>query len=243
MKAKNSKRIARRIATAVLTMFAVSAMMFAGLAVSADDTPVFFFWSAETGDYVSINIDGSFDDWYDKPKTEIAYDWDKEQNLQHDGSVFVDDENIYIYVKMSDNSYTGFNGHNWNVTVNGVKSSIVVVPPDDITTNPDGITDLVVRDQNGYGIISGSAGDLVKIPGVGDTAEIKIPKSFFTDNPDEIQSVEFYSPNLGPQKVTSVSSPTGAVLIALSGLLIACYGYYRKKDKAGSLKRLSGVHV
>lgn len=201
-----------------------------GITVSAQDN-IFDYSGSASSDYVGINIDGSFDDWKDKPMTQINWPWQVDQNIYHQGSVFVDDENIYIYVNMSELSYTGFNGYDWKITVNGKTKPVVVVPPKGTEIAPEGSTDLVVRDQIGYGLIENSMGRVVKSEGKGDVAEIKIPKTFFCDDPDSIQTVQFYSPNLGPQCVTSVSSPTGAVIIAIAGLAIACFGLVKSKKR------------
>lgn len=216
-------------------------MAFAALvlkaSVFADDEPVYFLADGADSDYLGISIDGNYDDWSDKPYSKIQYPWD-DGNRYHEGSLYRDGDYVYLNIKMSDLSYTQFNGYNYRFTVDGQEKYVVAVPPDG-TSVSDGNTPLVIRDQNGYSVIDNAGGVVTREAGHGDEWELKIPLSFFTDGPESVREVTFYTPNLGPQELVSAGTDTGAVYIAGIGFAVAAAGFvYSYKKKGGALKRL-----
>ena len=189
--------------------------------------------AAAAGDnYVGISIDGTYDDWNDKPHSKIHYAWDAD-NYFHLGALFRDENYVYLHVKMSDRSYTTFNGYNYCFTVDGIQTFVAVVPPEGEDYNADGDTPLVVRAQNGYTLINDAAGVLTRHPGKSDEWEIRIPLSFFTPDPDSVSTITFYCSNLGPQSLIATGTPTMPFVLAGAGLVIAAgrYAAYRRKNK------------
>ena len=181
---------------------------------------------------VGISIDGTYDDWNDKPHSKIHYAWDAD-NYFHLGALFRDENYVYLHVKMSDRSYTTFNGYNYCFTVDGIQTFVAVVPPEGEGYNTDGDTPLVVRAQNGYTLINDAAGVLTRHPGKSDEWEIRIPLSFFTPDPDSVSTIPFYCSNLGPQSLIATGTPTMPFVLAGAGLVIAAGGYaaYRRKNR------------
>ncbi len=176
----------------------------------------------EAGNGVPIVPDGNFDDWEDKPHTQIDWDRQEEYNTPHRASLIRDDQYVYLHIKMSDDTYQAFNGNNYIFTVDGVTMNVVVTPPDGYNYT-EGITPLVVRNENGYGIIESSGGFVLKQAesGLSDEAEIRIPLSFFSDNPDMINEITFYTPNLGGDPLVITGTPTMPVIASVTGLLFA----------------------
>jgi uncharacterized protein (TIGR04145 family) len=60
---------------------------------------------------------------------------------------------------------------------------------------------------------------------------MQIPLSFFPKKPDMIETITFYSPNLGPQVLTATGTPTLPFIIAGSGVVVASLGYFILKRK------------
>jgi len=184
--------------------------------------------------YVSnaITIDGYYDDWKDKPHTDVKWEWDSKS--AHKVSLFRDNKNVYLHVKMSEQYYKEFNGYNYNFRSDGKEVSFAVVYDNgDINKLGDGIYKLTVRAQNGYYPVS--TGYLTRKSGESDNAEIIVPISAFGNgnDPESVKTIEFYTPNLGPQHVICTGTSSGAYIAIALGFLIACAGYikFNKKRK------------
>lgn len=189
--------------------------------------------SAQHNDYLPIQIDGSFEDWSDKPMTRLHYDW--QIPYYHAGSLFRDEEYVYLYIKMAEQGYMDFNGYNYLFKVDGVDHYVVVVPQNG-AKKTEGLNSYVVRSQNNYTLIDGAVAAVMVTKGESDVCELRIPLSYFSQNPDAIGSISFYSSNLGPQTITAVGTPTLPYLVAGLGLVLAAAGIYRRKKKASQDK-------
>lgn len=186
---------------------------------------------AEGGsNYMGINIDGNYTDWVDKPMTRVQYAWD-DSNFYHSGSLFRDENYLYFYFQMSDNSYTGFNGYNSAFIVDGIEHKLELIAEGDR---------IVVRNQNGWTLVEDSSGYITRQNGIGDRVELRIPLSRFSNNPDNIRTIEFYNSNLGPQHIIATGTDTGAILIASTGLVFAAGTLLisRKQLKNNTRKRV-----
>ena len=194
-------------------------------AVYADE--VYYLGGGPSTDYMPITIDGNYDDWNGKPFSKIQYPWDN-GNRFHMGCLFRDDTYVYLAVIMSDLSYTQFNGYNYRFTVDGIESYVVVVTPDGSNVG-NGNTDVIVRNQNGYGIIPNAMGMVTREANKGDKWELKIPLSFFSSNPDTIREIKFHSSNLGPQELIATGTDTAPYVIVGIGLAMASFGFVASK--------------
>lgn len=191
-----------------------------------------------------ITVDGYFDDWEDKPHAAVHYDWQTEYNGWHQVSIVSDGEYVYLHVRMA-KTYSVFNGWNYIFTydIGGQQKQMNIVVPTEYGTSdslPKGGTyNLIPRYENGYGVIDGASGKLTKYDastGKSDEAEIKIPMKAFQQYAglsDSVKEISFYSPNLGPQKVTTQGADTAPYVIAGAGAVIAGTGviFYTKKKK------------
>ena len=216
----------RRIAAMTASVYL---LLSSPLIISAEENEILNLQNTNSSDYVSIDIDGSYDDWEDKPHSKIRYDWDA-ANSYHSGALFRDEDFLYLHVKMSDISYSQFNGYNYRFTVDGVETFVAAVPPEG-SSIVNGQNPIVVRAQNGYKLIEGAGGIVTRASGKGDEWEIKIPLKFFTKTPETVKEIKFYCSNLGPQEIVSTGTPTLPFVIAGAGLAIAATGYFIAKRK------------
>ncbi len=193
--------------------------------------------SSKSQDYVGITIDGYFDDWEDKPHTNIYYT----KGMEHSGSLFRDEENVYMHIKMSDWGFTHFDNYTYIFTADKVKKQIMITAKN-YHLNHNGKTELDIYSTSGeYKKIDGATGYVYRKQGHPDEWEVKIPLKYFSSKPETISSVSFHSPNLGKQTVESVNSPTLPFVIAGSGLAIASLGFvYNKKKKSSCNKEDKG---
>ena len=219
-----------RVKTTFCYLFAISMILVSSIPIKAAlNNDVIFASDGTSTDYVGISTDGNYDDWEDKPHSRINYAWDA-ANSYHLGSLFRDEEYVYLHIAMSPYSYTQFNGYNYGFTVDGVAQYVVAVPPNGQKIT-DGNNELVIRNQNGYGIINGAAGIVTRLSGQSDEWELRIPLSFFSNTPDNVKTIEFYCPNLGPQKLVATGTPTLPFAVAGAGLVFASVGYVMSNRK------------
>lgn len=184
-----------------------------------------------------INIDGHFDDWADKPVTDVKYDWDSK--AAHKVSLFRDSKYVYIYVKMSDEYYSQFNGYNYNFKFNNDNyvSYAIVYDKGDINSLDKGTYKLTVRTQNGYepvgeGYLVRKASNPSEV-GMPDEMEARIPLSSFQEGIDvnSIKSIAFNTPNLGPQWVHCAGTSSGPYIAVGLGAIIVLYAVKKNMKK------------
>lgn len=182
---------------------------------------------ADSDDSV-ITIDGYFDDWSQIPYSyQINYDdssWPLPNDSQNKNTIalYRDDKNVYLYVKMKELYTTGFNGNDYEFFIDGSEVAFAITAPGgsdhDINSFSEGIHPIWVRYQNGWDHVSGSVGYLnCNADNVGDTAEFKIPfKAFSKQNsnidPNNIQTIEFFTPNLMYRHISCSGTSTAPYL-------------------------------
>ncbi|WBM78767.1 Firmicu-CTERM sorting domain-containing protein [Lactococcus lactis] len=196
----------------------------------------------------NITIDGNFDDWTDKPKTDIYFDYNN-GNVTKQASFLSDGTYLYIYIDMDpyDKGHNyRFQGYGWNIRVgNNVTTMSFIV--DNIWSLQPGKTtpirsvwafsnkdpDHLFKNQQ----LNGASGFLTTEKSSNgwayhDRAEIKIPLSGFLKNPDFVQSMDIYdTENMGQQVVTITGGSTGGVLIVVSGFVLAGLLFVTKSKK------------
>ena len=225
---RNIMNVKAKIAACMFSFALIFVFSFPVYAASTENVAAL----AETSnsDYVGITIDGNYDDWADKPHTQIQYPWDTGNNY-HLGALFRDAEYVYLHVKMSPTGYTQFNGYNYCFTTDGKVDYVLAVPPDG-TSISEGINPLVIRRQNGYQVINGASGFVTRKAGQPDEWELAIPLSFFDKNHyDQIRTITFYCSNIGPQELIATGTPTLPFVIAGAGLVFATAGFRLAKRK------------
>jgi uncharacterized protein (TIGR04145 family) len=184
--------------------------------------------------YVPISIDGNFEDWADKPHSQLSYSWDTNNNY-HSGALFRDETYIYLHIRMSPNSYTQFNGNNYIFNVDNMPDFGVQVETVNYSAIVEGENQLVIRRQSGYKIIDSATGYLTRTTGQPDEWELRIPLETFQGTVKNIRTITFRCSNLGEQTLIATGTPTLPYLIVAGGLVIAVAGYQisrRKRKKA-----------
>jgi len=193
------------------------------LAAEGDD--VIVLSDAEATDYVGITIDGYFSDWSDKPMSSIYNNPDQPIT----GSLFRDEEYVYLYIKMFWPNNSSFNGYDYIFNTDNNSRSVSIVPPSGGVVT--GITAMEVRRTSGYQLVDGASAYVYRADGQADRMELRVPLSFFPKQPDMIETITFHSPNLGPQVLTATGTPTLPFIIAGSGMVVASFGYFFLKRK------------
>ena len=204
-------------------LLAVLVLSVPVLAAEGDD--VIILSDAEATDYVGITIDGYFSDWSDKPMSPIYYD----SGTAHTGSLYRDEEYVYLYIRMSWPNYAKFNGYSYIFdTDNNSRSFDIVKPTGEIT---EGLNSMQVLRTSGSQSVPGASAYVLRTAGQADRMEMRIPLSYFPKQPDMITTITFHSPNLGSQILTATGTPTMPFLIAGSGLVIAGATLFIRKRK------------
>ncbi|HEY5524213.1 MAG TPA: Firmicu-CTERM sorting domain-containing protein, partial [Clostridium sp.] len=165
-----------------------------------------------------------------KPHTDIT--WSFKLKVVHKVALFRDNKNVYLHVKMSETNYTQFNGYEYRFIYDGTEVVFAAVYDNgNIKKLGNGIYKLTVRTQQNY--IPVSTGYLTRKSGESDSAEIVIPISAFGNgiNLEGVKTIEFYSPNLGPQHVICTGTSSGPYIAVGLGFLIVCVGYLNFKKK------------
>lgn len=220
----NRVQLAAIVTAAVLLMSSFPVLASSGGVVNAGDA---------VSSYVPITIDGNYEDWADKPHSQMSYSWDTNNNY-HSGAIFRDETYVYLHIRMSPTGYTQFNGNNYHFMADD-KELYVQVETINNANIVNGNNQLVVRRQNGYQIIDDATGYLTHNSGQPDEWEIRIPLEAFPGAVKNIRTITFECSNLGEQVLSAKGTPTLPYLIAGGGLVIAVAGYQinrRKRKKA-----------
>ncbi len=200
----------------------------------------------------SFAIDGYYDDWENIPKTLISYgshNSDGAINEYHKGAIIVSGDYVYVHIRMSDLYQQQIPVNELYLAVNGLEKAFNIWG-----CNSDGSIDwgngaygLSNGIHTGYGVfyrdggnislgeaaitvLEGSPNDAFEFRmSISDLEQLYgLPEGTISNG----AKLEFYSPNIGPDKVTTVGTSTGAyigiiICIASVGLVY----YYRKRKK------------
>lgn len=222
--------------------FAIVVLIISGFTLGTKNVQ-----AVETNQY-GIVIDGKFDDWEGKPKTDIYFSYNN-GNVTKQGSFLFDGKYLYIYIDMDPykkgHNYR-FQGSGWNLQVGNSVTSLSFKLDSDIWSLREGnklnmyeIWSWSNNDPNHLfknQAISGAIGYVVT-ENVGnswtwrDRAEIRIPLAGIFNNPDIVKEMTIYNGNMGEQKITVTGGSTGGVVIVVSGFMIASAVVYRNSKK------------
>lgn len=147
----------------------------------------------------------------------------------HTGSLYRDEDYVYLYIEMSSTGYNQFNGYGYKFTVDGKLYTFAVVPVSGSIGS--GNTTMKIIRENGWKTVPGANGIVNRTSGQGDRMEMRIPLEYFYKHPDMLVTITFQSDNLGPQVLTATGTPTLPFIIAGSGLIVAGIGYFAIKRK------------
>lgn len=199
----------------------------------------------------SLAVDGYYDDWEGVPETLISYGSHNAGgtiNEYHGGSMIVTEEYVYVHVRMSDLYQQQIPVDDLKLTINGVEKSFII--------RGRGAQNVIDWNRNMYYLSEGTHGDM----GIfyRDGGQIALGEAILTisdASPNDSfefrmsiadlealyglpagtigngAKLEFYSPNIGPEKVTVVGTPTGAYLGIAFGVVIALAAMIRQRQR------------
>ena len=194
----------------------------------------------------TISIDGDFSDWSDKPFSwEYGYDNSNEvwngwfyvngkaeqcekgtfnNEVRHKIGLYCDGENVYVYVQLAAAYQSGFDGIDYEFTIDGQKAAFQLFS-NGANMNVPGVYDVDVKNRNGsegYTLADGTVSKLlVHENGKNNELEVKIPLSTMqmqnaNIDIENVGNIEFWASHLMYHPVSAAgadTSPyTGAVL-------------------------------
>ena len=187
-------------------------------------------------DYGAIQMDGYYDDWEDKPHTQVYYGTLPNVSEIHLVSLFRDETTLYVHVKMSESNYSEFHNMFFTLFTNrGTVSYTVVTEPLPGKKKPVvGTSGLSVHLQSNWNMVG--TGYYTRAVGESDDAEFVIPLSTISSQPASITDISLKIVELGPQQIICVGASTGPYIgIAIcAAIALGSGGYYynrRKKDQ------------
>ena len=195
----------------------------------------------------NIQIDGYYDDWEGRPKTEITYSSNNKQ-CNHYGQLALDGDTLYGHFKMNELYTSGMQLQIWYLTINGKTFAMQIQP--EKNGNIDWSTQ-VPRSEGihtnlkafiGYGNNNECDSKVAytvydaehKDNTPGDEVEFSLSLKRLAEltgiPADEMGTMTILNPNIGGQGVSIAGSSTGPVVGVLIALLLAA-GYVAKKRK------------
>lgn len=195
----------------------------------------------------NIQIDGYYDDWEERPKTEITYSSNNKQ-CNHYGQLALDGDTLYGHFKMNELYTSGMQLQIWYLTINGKTFAMQIQP--EKNGNIDWSTQ-VPRSEGihtnlkafiGYGNNNECDSKVAytvydaehKDNTPGDEVEFSLSLKRLAEltgiPADEMGTITIQNPNIGGQGVSIAGSSTGPVVGVLIALLLAA-GYVAKKRK------------
>lgn len=195
----------------------------------------------------NIQIDGYYDDWEGRPKTEITYSSNNKQ-CNHYGQLALDGDTLYGHFKMNELYTSGMQLQIWYLTINGKTFAMQIQP--EKNGNIDWSTQ-VPRSEGihtnlkafiGYGNNNECDSKVAytvydaehKDNTPGDEVEFSLSLKRLAEltgiPADEMGTITIQNPNIGGQGVSIAGSSTGPVVGVLIALLLAA-GYVAKKRK------------
>lgn len=213
-----------------------------------------------------ISIDGDFSDWSDKPYSwEYGYENSNEvwngwfyvngkaeqcekgtynNNVRHKIGLYCDGENVYVYVQLATAYGSGFDGIDYEFTIDGQKAAFQLFTSGADMSTP-GVYNVDVKNRNGsagYTLADGADSKLlVHENGKNNELEVKIPLSTLQmQNPnidiENVGNIEFWASHLMYRPVSAAGADTspyaGAALafMLIPSSTILLKKYPRKKE-------------
>lgn len=178
---------------------------------------------------IDINLDGSFDDWVDKPQTQLTYPWYNEGQV-HTVKWHMDEDNLYLYIKMGTRGGQSINYYIIYYWVDGSERKQLALAPDSPSKGKISIIDLrnySVLSKDGY-VVRGSNSDGKS----SDEAEFRIPLSTFKkDANNEMFNLRLAFPNLGDEEIVFEAGSTFPYIAIFLSLLMVLLGMLIYKGK------------
>ena len=200
----------------------------------------------------TLAVDGYYDDWEGVPETMISYGSHNASGTvyeYHGGSILVSGGYVYVHIRMSDLYQQQIPVDDLKLTINGIERSFIIrMRNADNTINwdsavynlPGGIhNNLGIFYRDGAYMALGEAAVTINEASPNDSFEFRMKiadlESLYGMEPGTIENgakLEFFSPNIGPEKITVVGSSTGTyigILLCFAVVLSALIGQKRKQ--------------
>ncbi len=200
----------------------------------------------------ALAVDGYYDDWEGVPETMISYGSHNAGGTiyeYHGGSILVNGGYVYVHIRMSDLYQQQIPIDDLKLTINGVERSFIIrMRNADNTINWDSaVYSLSKGIHNNLGIFYrdggymalGEAAVTISEASPNDNFEFRMKiadlETLYGMEPGTIENgakLEFFSPNIGPEKITVVGSSTGTyigILLCFAVVLSALIGQKRKQ--------------
>lgn len=204
----------------------------------------------ESGDG-PLAVDGYYDDWEGVPQTLISYGSHNAGgtiNEYHGAAMIVTEEHVYVHVRMSDLYQMQIPVDDLKLTINGVEKSFVIRGRDsqnnvNWNTNMYGLSEGIHSDmgifyRDGGSVALGEAVLTISQGNPNDSFEFRMNiaelEKLYGLPAGTIENgakLEFYSPNIGPEKVTVVGTPTGAYIGIALGFVIALAAMFKQSKR------------
>lgn len=200
----------------------------------------------------ALAVDGYYDDWEGVPETMISYGSHNAAGTiyeYHGGSILVNGDYVYVHIRMSDLYHQQIPVDDLKLAINGAERSFIIRKRNaDNTINwssevyalsPGIHSDLGIFFRDGGYMALGEAAITIAEASPNDSFEFRMKisdlEALYGLEAGTIENgarLEFYSPNIGPEKVTVVGSSTGTyigILLCLAVVLSALAGQKRKQ--------------
>lgn len=186
-----------------------------------------------------IKIDGNFSDWSDKKKTDIQSNNDV-YNIKQE-VLLADGRNIYFYLDMSPKKGNGYNNlqpTGYQLRVGDKLFWLTIQDTYNLQINEKRAVKIYAYEQDSTGsgvdeILPNAKAYITKVNIEADSGvkngstqklEFEIPFSDLKAVSTTSQKVTMHNDNLGNQTLTTEGGSTGPIVLAISGLAIACFG-------------------
>ena len=203
----------------------------------------------------ALAVDGYYDDWVGVKETMISYGSHNAAGTvyeYHGGAMLVKDGYVYVYIRMSDLYQNQIPVDDLKLTINGTEKSFVIRRRNtdrtidwnqDIYALSPGIhSNLGIFFRDGGTVALGEAAVTINEASPNDCFEFRMKISelealygFEEGTIENGAKMEFYSPNIGPEKITVVGSSTGTyigIMLCVAVVLSAMLGHKRKQGHA-----------
>ncbi|WP_069999808.1 Firmicu-CTERM sorting domain-containing protein [Cellulosilyticum sp. I15G10I2] len=180
---------------------------------------------------VNVVLDGHFDDWSDKPASELKYPWNNEGQV-HILKWHMDDNNLYLYIKMGTRGGQALNYYQIVYYVDQGSRRQLALAPDTPSKGRISIVDTsggyLILTADGY-VVRGDNKD----GKTSDQGEFRIPLSTFRqDTNNQMFTLRLEFPNLGSQSVIFEAGSTRPYMgLVISGVvaIVGAMIYKRKR--------------
>lgn len=200
----------------------------------------------------ALAIDGYYDDWEGLPETMISYGSHNTGGTvyeYHGGTILVSAGYVYVHIRMSDLYQQQIPVDDLKLTINGIEKSFIIRKrtsersvdwdPAIYELSPGIHSDLGIFFRDGASIAFGEAAVTISEASPNDSFEFRMKiadlEPLYGLEPGTIENgakLEFFSPNIGPEKITVVGSSTGTyigILLCFAVVLSALLGRKRKQ--------------